>query len=352
MDILRVESISKSYGSKKALEDVSFTLRAASTSALLGPSGCGKSTLLGIIAGLEQPDSGQVFWQGNSLAGVPIHARGFGLMFQDFALFPHYNVYNNIAFGLKMLRQPKEQIDQRVTEVLELVGLPGFEKRDVNTLSGGESQRVALARSLAPRPSLLMLDEPLGSLDRALRERLTLDLRQILRISQQTALYVTHDQEEAFVIAEQVIVMNQGRVMQSGAPQEIFLRPACRFVASFLGLNNQLPGVIHSRQAMARVETPLGAFELPPIQAAGDVTVLLRPDKIELGTGKAAQLSGVVQDSTFRGDSSKLVIDFEGYNFSFSFPSTTALPQKGERVTISFEPAEALQVFPEKCEQG
>ncbi len=312
MNTLRVQSISKSYANTRALDNVSFNLAEASTSALLGPSGCGKSTLLGLIAGLEQADSGQIYWNEISLANTPVHERGFGLMFQDFALFPHYNVFENIAFGLKMAHLPKAEIAQRVTDVLTLVGLPDFEKRDVNTLSGGESQRVALARSLAPRPRLLMLDEPLGSLDRGLRERLTLDLREILHRSQQTALYVTHDQEEAFVIADQVIVMNQGRVEQIGAPQEIFRRPACRFVANFLGLTNQIPGVIHTWDGRSLVETPLGSFQLSQEPIEGPVTVLLRPDTVQIGATGPAQISGVVVDSTFRGDTSKLEINFTG----------------------------------------
>src|SRR5512139_2742218 len=189
---LILRDIHKSFGSKRALSGVSFQVGQGETVALLGPSGCGKSTLLGIIAGLDSPDQGDVLWDGESLASLPAHQRGFGLMFQDFALFPHRDVFGNVAFGLQMAKWEPRQIAARVEEVLRLVGLPGFTRRDVNTLSGGEAQRVALARSLAPNPRLLMLDEPLGSLDRTLRERLVIDLGQILRHSHQTAIYVTH----------------------------------------------------------------------------------------------------------------------------------------------------------------
>lgn len=347
--MLQVQSISKSYGNTRALEQVSFELPEAGTSALLGPSGCGKSTLLSLVAGLEKADSGKIIWDGTSLENIPVHERGFGLMFQDFALFPHYNVLENVAFGLKMIHMAKTEITRRAAEVLALVGLPGFEKRDVNTLSGGESQRVALARSLAPRPRLLMLDEPLGSLDRALRERLTLDLREILQNSRQTALYVTHDQEEAFMLADQVIVMNKGRVEQIGAPQEIYRHPACRFVASFLGLTNQMPGVMRDELGTKIVDTGLGSFPLPPGTNDGPVTVLLRPDTVKLGHGGPAQLSGKVEDSTFRGDTAKLAIDFSGNHFTFNFPSSVILPKKGEIVHISFDPAEAIQIFSEQC---
>ncbi len=245
---LTLRDIHKSFGSKQALSGVSFQVLEGETVALLGPSGCGKSTLLGIIAGLESPDQGEVLWAGESLAATPAHQRGFGLMFQDFALFPHRDVFGNVAFGLQMAKWSSAQIELRVREVLELVGLPGFERRDVNTLSGGEAQRVALARSLAPGPRLLMLDEPLGSLDRTLRERLVIDLRQILRQSHQTAIYVTHDQEEAFIIADRVVVMNAGRVEQTGPAQEIYRQPAGVFVARFLGLNNLIPGEVEARQ--------------------------------------------------------------------------------------------------------
>ena len=234
MSILSVTDISKSFGSTQALDTVSFEVDQGEIVALLGPSGCGKSTLLSIIAGLEAPDNGNVRWEGVSLEGTPPHLRGFGLMFQDFALFPHMNVYANVAFGLKMAHMTPGSVDTRVKEMLETVGLPNIGARDVNTLSGGEQQRVALARALAPHPRLLMLDEPLGSLDRNLRERLVVDLEAILHRLHQTAIYVTHDQEEAFAIADRIILMNAGRIEQMGTPEVIYHSPASVFVARFL----------------------------------------------------------------------------------------------------------------------
>ena len=257
---LEIEHISRRFDRTLAVQDVSFQVAPGEVVAVLGPSGCGKSTVLSIVAGLLTPDAGDICWAGQSLANVPAYQRGFGLMFQDFVLFPHRNVFDNVAFGLQIAGLPAPEIQQRVSEALELVGLPGFGGRDVNTLSGGEQQRVALARSLAPRPRLLMLDEPLGALDRALRERLVEDLRLILRRMHQTALYVTHDQEEAFVLADRVVLMNAGRVEQIGSPAELYNHPATEFAARFLGMDNLLPGRRVCDTGGCWIETALGRW--------------------------------------------------------------------------------------------
>lgn len=240
MPSLEVRSLSKTFGPIRAVDDVSFSLDQGEIVALLGPSGSGKSTLLSLIAGLETPDSGDVLWDGESLATVPPHRRGFGLMFQDYALFPHKNVTQNVGFGLQMQGIGRADIAAGVRWALDLVGLAGFEQRDVNTLSGGEQQRVALARSLAPRPRLLMLDEPIGALDRNLRDRLLAELPDLLGRLNQTALYVTHDQEEAFALADRVLILQAGKVVQAGTPSEIHSHPASPFVAEFLGLSDEI----------------------------------------------------------------------------------------------------------------
>ncbi len=277
-DLIEVRNISKSYDRAPLLRNVSLNIPEGEVVCLLGPSGTGKTTLLRIIAGLELPESGQVLYQGRDLRDVPVNERGFGLMFQDLALFPHRTVAENVAFGLRMQHRPAAEIRERVAEALELVGLDPirFAKRDVNHLSGGEQQRVALARSLAPRPRFLMFDEPLGALDRILREQLVQDLRELLKRIGMTALYVTHDQEEAFVIADRLVILREGEVAQEGAPAEVYRRPASAFVARFLGLPNLIPAErIQTNGEQIRVTTAIGDFLLRAKNAASQSGVVL-----------------------------------------------------------------------------
>lgn len=348
---LDITRISRSFGSTRAVQDVSFQVSPGEIVAVLGPSGCGKSTVLAIVAGLLAPDSGEVSWDGQPLVDIPPYRRDFGLMFQDFVLFPHRNVFDNVAFGLQMDGLPPEETRRRVSEALELVGLPAFERRDVNTLSGGEQQRVALARSLAPRPRLLMLDEPLGALDRALRERLVEDLRLILRRMRQTALYVTHDQEEAFVLADRVVLMNAGRVEQVGLPAELYNHPATEFVARFLGLDNLLPGQRGCDADGCWVETALGRWPAPP-GPPGAVTVLLRPDAVHLESTGECSLAGTVREVVFKGRSTRLELAINGASLQFEFPSRAQLPAVGEPVCLRFSAAEAIQIFDLRSREG
>jgi ABC-type Fe3+/spermidine/putrescine transport system ATPase subunit len=338
--MLAVRKVQKRFGTKVALADVSFPVATGEIVALLGPSGSGKSTLLSIVAGLESPDSGQVLWEGKDLTTTPPHLRGFGLMFQDYALFPHRDVAGNIAFGLQMAGKPNTHIAARLREVLELVGLSGFEHRDISTLSGGEQQRVALARALAPQPRLLMLDEPLGSLDRALRTRLLQDLAGILRSSGQTSLYVTHDQEEAFAIADRIVLLEAGRLVQDASPPELYLRPASAFVAGFLGLQNLFP----ARAAAGKLHTPIGEFALPAAQ--GEYTALLRPERIRVGEEGPAKVEGKLIKTEFQGATTLVYVQVGAQPLKFSVPSTETLPNPGEQMTLSFDPKSAFQLFP------
>jgi ABC-type Fe3+/spermidine/putrescine transport system ATPase subunit len=258
---------------------------AGETVCLLGASGSGKSTLLRIIAGLEPLEAGRVLWDGADLAPTPPHARDFGLVFQDYALFPHLTVFDNVAFGLRMRNLPKVEIQNRVAESLETVTMRGFESRRVTELSGGEQQRVALARALAIRPRLLMFDEPLGALDRSLKEDLLNELRSILRHTNIPAIYVTHDQEEAFAIADRVLLLHEGVIVREGSPAQVWNDPQSAWVARFLNMGNVVDGEfrIHAKRSEFRipfVETLFGRFNIHcgHGHAAGDkVALLLKP---------------------------------------------------------------------------
>jgi ABC-type Fe3+/spermidine/putrescine transport system ATPase subunit len=314
--LLTLQDVHKSYAGQPILSGISMDVTAGQVVVLLGPSGCGKTTLLRIIAGLEKIDSGRLLLNGLDLTEIPVHLRRFGLVFQEFALFPHKSVFENVAFGLRMSGWEKEQRVDRVDQMLTLVGLAGFGDRPVHELSGGEQQRVALARSLAPAPRLLLLDEPLGSLDRALRERLLSELRGMLKEAGQiagldqpiTAVYVTHDQAEAFALADQVVVLNAGRVEQIGRPRELYLQPRTPFVARFLGMTNLVAGLWQSHEPPA-VRTLLGEFELAAVpsrelEPGQPVTLLIRPDAARLrepGVPAVNVISGQLTKRSFRG---------------------------------------------------
>jgi len=361
MPLLEVQQISKSFGETQVLHRISFSVENREIVCLLGPSGCGKTTLLRIIAGLETPDAGRVLYAGQDLREIPVHQRNFGLMFQDFALFPHKDVFGNVAFGLRMKNMSTEEVQTRVREVLELVGLAGFEERDVNELSGGEQQRVALARSLAPRPRLLMLDEPLGSLDRALRERLMDELRDILKGVGVTSIYVTHDQEEAFAIADRVVIMREGRKVQEGRPEEVYRCPATPFVAHFLGLTNLLPAALISSAPIPTVQTPIGPLSLSQSPTAHrqsaignrQFTILIRPEAaILLNEVSSPDLPNVIEgtlvERSFRGGYYRLVVRHDaGLELSFQTDATARLPGLGERVRLALRP-EAITVCGER----
>ncbi len=304
--MLEVRHIFKTYEGKPLLNDISFTVAEGETICLLGASGSGKSTLLRIIAGLESAESGSILFNGQNLTSTPPHLRDFGLVFQDYALFPHLNVHDNVAFGLKMRKLGQTEIDQRVAESLELVSLTGFGARKVTDLSGGEQQRVALARALAIRPRLLMFDEPLGALDRTLREDLLNELRAILHQTKIPAIYVTHDQEEAFTIADRVLILHDGNIIREGTPADVWANPQSAYVAGFLGLGNVIEAEVIEKNIY---QTEYGIFILhcEHRHAAGDkVQLLLRP---LTGKNEANTLEGVVMDVLFQQDRYKVTLD-------------------------------------------
>lgn len=343
-----------------AVDGVSLDIAPGEVLALLGPSGSGKSTLLRAVAGLEPLSAGQVRWDGADLAGVPTHRRGFGMVFQDGQLFPHRDVAGNVSFGLSMSgpgRRDRAAHRARVGELLGLMGLAGFERRDVASLSGGERQRVALARSLAPRPRLLLLDEPLSALDRALRERLAGDVRAALVATGTTALFVTHDHDEAFAVADRIAVMDLGRLLQVAEPVELWHRPASRRVAEFLGYEAFVP-VADAPAALAEAVGAVdvgvggaGAGGAGATPGAGLGVLALGPGSLTVATD--GPLVGRVVTSGFRRGVVEIEVDVDGVGrVTVVRPSgaylaaSTALPAPGDPVRLAPDAA-AIAVVPE-----
>ena len=308
--MLAVENVTVHFGQLAALDGVTLDLGEGEIVAVLGSSGSGKSTLLRVIAGLQRPDAGRVVLDGEDLATIPPHRRGIGLVFQDHALFHHRDVRGNVAFGLRMRGDDGTAVDRRVRQLLELVGLAGYEQRAIATLSGGEQQRVALARALAPEPRVLLLDEPLGSLDRLLRDRLLEELQRIFAELSVTALYVTHDRAEAFALGDRVAVMRTGRVVQVGTADELWARPADEDVARFLGLANVQDGRI------------------------------VRPEAVRLtsaGTGQSGD--GVVESAVRQGPTVRVVVRLREGGELEAVVSSLEHPLPGDHVDVAVDPA-------------
>ena len=327
--MLTVRGATVAFGRVTALDRIDLQVATGEVVAILGPSGCGKSTLLRAVAGLQPLDAGEVCWDGEDLVGLPVHCRDFGLMFQEHALFPHRDVAANVGFGLRMQKMDALSRRQQVREVLALVGLAGFEERQIATLSGGEAQRVALARSLAPEPRLLMLDEPLGSLDRPRRDELTEELRSLLRRVGLTVLHVTHDHDEAFAVADRVAVMQSGQIARIGTPADIWHDPRQADVARFLGHAN----VVTVGEGGA---VPWGRLPAPP------GPVVLRADAFRRVDAPApetdAVVTGTVADARFRGDRFELTVRTDPGDFELLVrdPHPAA---SGDRLTYTVDPA-------------
>ncbi len=301
--MLELRNLVKAYEGKPLLRDISFTVAEGETVCLLGASGSGKSTILKMIAGLDFPESGHILFNSIDLAQTPPHLRDFGLVFQDYGLFPHLNVFDNVAFGLKIRNLPTDKIQLRVAALLEQVNLTGFEKRKVTDLSGGEQQRIALARALAPQPRLLMFDEPLGALDRALKEDLLNELRMILHKTKIPAIYVTHDQEEAFAIADRILVLHEGVIIRDGTPDELWKDPQSAVVAKFLGIGNVIEGEItrmNDEGGRMNVQTAFGKFTVDCNQPFS------KKEKIQLlitaGDEEGEEIKLTVEDVLFKRD--------------------------------------------------
>ncbi|MFG2329287.1 ABC transporter ATP-binding protein [Streptomyces sp. NPDC048604] len=336
--MLRLDAATVRFGARAALDAVDLEVAEHEIVCVLGPSGSGKSTLLRAVAGLQALDGGRVLLGGADQSGVPVHRRGVGLMFQDHQLFPQRDVAGNVAFGLRMHGADRAEQAVRVGELLDLVGLPGAERRAVAELSGGEQQRVALARALAPRPRLLMLDEPLGQLDRGLRERLVVELRQLFGRLGTTVLAVTHDQGEAFALADRVVVMRDGRIAQSGTPLEVWQRPASEFVARFLGFDNVVPVTVSGGSA----QTPWGEVPVPPGSPQGPVRLMIRATGVRL-VAPGEGLTCTVEARTFRGHHAALLLRPTGDAPALEAEVTLReAPEPGTEVGVAFAPDEVV----------
>lgn len=333
--LLAVEQATVRFGAVAAVDHVDLAVPEGEVMAVLGPSGSGKSTLLRAVAGLQPLDEGRVVLAGRSLDGVPPHRRGLGLMFQDHALFPHRDVAANIAFGLRMAGWSADRIRARVAELLDLVDLAGYEHRRISTLSGGEQQRVALARSLAPSPRLLLLDEPLGALDRPLRERLVGDLRRIAIDLGLTVVAVTHDHDEAFALADRVALMDRGAVLQVGPPAAVWQQPTSRRVAEVLGLPNLLTATVRGGRAAG----PWGSVPV----AGPDGAVTLHLPRQALRVDDAGPIEGVAGAATFRGDSTELRVELAG-GAALDLLVAPPAPSPGTVLRLAVDPAAIVRL--------
>ena len=327
--MLEVRGATVRFDGLTAVEGLDLVVSDGEVMAVLGSSGSGKTTLLRAVAGLQALDEGRILWDGADLEGVPPHLRGFGLVFQDFALFPHLDVGRNVEFGLRMQGLPPAERRRRTAAALERVEMPGMERRKVSTLSGGQAQRVALARALAPGPRLLLFDEPLGSLDRTLRERLTAELRRLLAGLGVTALYVTHDQEEAFGLADRVMILDAGRALQMGAPEEVWQAPAGEQVARFLGLRN----IVEARVESLAAQTAAGLIPVPPGTPEGPARLVIRPGAFHLDP--AGTVAGVVRARRFRGSDYTVELEAGGIMLEATLPQA---PLPGEPIRLNVDP--------------
>jgi ABC-type Fe3+/spermidine/putrescine transport system ATPase subunit len=339
MSRVRLVDVTKRYGDTVAVDRVSADIAEGEFVTLLGPSGCGKTTTLRMIAGLVEPTDGQIYFDDQRVNRVPTHKRNIGLAFQSHALFPHMSVAKNIAFGLSVNRRPKAEIEQRVQEMLEMVELTGFEARMPAQLSGGQQQRVALARMLATNPTVLLFDEPLSALDRNLRDTLKYSILDLQRRTKKTAIYVTHDQSEAFAISDRIFVMNRGRVEQAGTQLDIYLRPATEFVANFVGDNNAVPAVVESiadvgdgeRQAVISFGSARAiAFASPTLVAGDQVLAFIRPEHIEVlgSSGDESEIGtveGTVEQIVFEGPTVRLIVGALGTELKVMVSGTERL---------------------------
>jgi spermidine/putrescine transport system ATP-binding protein len=332
--LILLKDIKKSFGNTEVLKNINLYILKNEFVTLLGPSGCGKTTTLRILGGFETPDSGDVFFEGVRINDLPPYQRKVNTVFQRYALFPHMNVQENIAFGLKIKKIDKPTISKKVDEMLELVNLKGFNKRSVDSLSGGQQQRVAIARALVNQPEVLLLDEPLGALDLKLRKEMQLELKNIHKRTGITFVYVTHDQEEALTMSDTIVVMNEGKIQQIGTPQMIYNEPKNAFVADFIGESNIIKGKMLKDYS---VEFSDRVFECVDtgFEQNEEVDVVVRPEDIKLVSAENAMISGIVKSVTFKGVHYEIMVESRDTAWTIH---NTQMAEVGTEVGISLNP--------------
>ena len=333
-NIIELKEITKSYGKNTILDNLSLNIKKNEFLTLLGPSGCGKTTTLKIIAGFETADSGQVVFENNIINDIPPYERQLNTVFQKYALFPHMNVYENIAFGLKLKKMPKDVIDQKVKEMLKLVALEGYENRDIEALSGGQQQRVAIARALVNEPKVLLLDEPLGALDMKLRKGMQIELKRIQQKLGITFIFVTHDQEEALTMSDTIVVMNKGEIQQMGSPEDIYNEPANSFVAKFIGESNIVDGIMLDD---FKVEFGGRIFDCVDkgFEKNEAIEVVIRPEDFEMVKYEEGMLKGTVTSVIFKGVHYEIEVKDENHTWILH---NTKHAEIGSKIGLSLDP--------------
>ncbi len=332
--IVDLKNISVSFDGEQILKNLNLYIRDGEFITFLGPSGCGKTTTLRVIGGFLEPDDGDVIFEGKKINGVPPHKRQVNTIFQRYALFPHLNVYENIAFGLKIRKVGKAEIDKKVKEMLALVNLKGFEERMIDSLSGGQQQRVAIARALAVDPKVLLLDEPLGALDLKLRKDMQVELKKIQKSLGITFIYVTHDQEEALSMSDTIVVMDAGKIQQIGSPTDIYNEPKNAFVADFIGESNIVDGVMHADKV---VEFSGHVFDCLDAGFGKDeaVDVVVRPEDVDVVPAEKGMLTGTVTSVTFKGVHYEIIVDIGGFLWMIQ---STDIQYVGDKIGLLIEP--------------
>ena len=338
--IIELKHITKSYDGEVVLDDISLDIYDNEFLTLLGPSGCGKTTTLRLIGGFETPDSGDVIFLGERINDLPPHKRHVNTVFQRYALFPHLNVFENVAFPLREQKVPKAEIEQRVGEMLEMVALKGFEHRNVTRLSGGQQQRVAIARALISHPRVLLLDEPLAALDLKLRKDMQQELKRIQKATGITFVFVTHDQEEALSMSDTIVVMSEGRIQQIGTSVDVYNEPQNAFVADFIGESNILDGVMLSDFSVSFSGHTFTCLDRG-FDAKEPVDVVVRPEDVDIVSPDKGMLQGVVTSVTFMGVHYEVIVDIGGFKWMIQ---TTDFVDEDERIGLYIEP-DAIHVM-------